>query len=200
MGCRALCSRVCSSAQGLRAQGHQSVPLPWETMGSARCPGDTQPQPISCPASVSHIHRPCAASALKSHLKRNQGLIHLCLKMVFSHILLLARPPSWGIAPHPIMGTAAAAGGPTPALQPMELPCSYFIFYLPSFFFSLSFPLFYPFCTTTPWGPSRTSGQATSGSIYWQIIYLWTRREKRPNVQWRCVGRAFGDAAQTRAP
>lgn len=116
-----------------------------------------------------------------------------------------------GLFPYPAFGTASQLGHCTSPHnghsccswgshagieQPMELPCSYFIFYLP-FFFSLSFPLFYPFCTTTPWGPSRTSGQATSGSIYWQIIYLWTRREKRPNIQWRCVGRAFGDAAQT---
>jgi len=99
-----------------------------------------------------------------------------------------------GLFPYPAFGTASQPGrctSPQNGLsccsrgshagteRPTELPCSYFIFYW--LFFFPSFPLFYPFCTTTPWGPSRTSGQATSGSIYWRIIYLWTRREKRPN-------------------
>lgn len=169
--------QLCRRAE---STGTPKCASPMGERGVSEVPWGHSPQPISCPAGASHIHQPRAASALKSHLKRNQGLIHPCLKMVFSHILLLARPPSRAVAPHPRMGSAAAAGGPTPAPSGQR-SCHVHILSFIGFFFFPSFPLFYPFCTTTPWGPSRTSGQATSGSIYWRIIYLWTRREKRPN-------------------
>lgn len=78
-----------------------------EAQRSARAPQVTQdwvlqvpwghsPQTCSSPASPTDTSR--VASAFKCNLKGNKGLIHLRLKTVFSHILLLARPPSWAIS------------------------------------------------------------------------------------------------------
>lgn len=68
--------------------------------GVSKMPRGHSPQTYSSPACPADISR--VASALKCNLKRNKGLIHLCLKTVFSHILLLACPPRWGIAPRSV--------------------------------------------------------------------------------------------------
>lgn len=140
-------------------------------------PWRRSPQICPSPAGISCFHQPRVASILKSNLKRNKGWIHLCLKAAFSHILLLARPPSWGIAPRAVtraqllqLGRGARHSPTTGILhshQALSSKCSWdanILFFI-GFFFLFS-PLFYPFCTTAPWGPGGTSGQATSGSIY----------------------------------
>lgn len=123
---------------------------------SARAPQVTQdwvlqvpwghsPQTCSSPVSPTDTSR--VASAFKCNLKGNKGLIHLPLKTVFSHILLLARPPSWAIAARSV--TRAQLLEAPSSKRAGDVNILFFI----SFFFSFPLPPIFPFLHHSSLGP-----------------------------------------------